>query len=245
MGILILIIYLIISLLGTNPLAISPDGEALLSFKTAIVGSDGAALLQWKQQDPHPCAWKGVKCDPAKRVVSLSLPYHKLRGAISPDIGKLNHLKTLALHNNNLYGTIPPELGNCTELKEIYLQGNYLGERIPAELGNLSELEKLDISSNSLSGSIPSSLGKLTKLSSFNVSTNFLIGPIPSEGALLKFAANSFVGNLRLCGNQISVACKDEGGGSSPVSQTPNSGMSTSANLFHHLLYLLLCLIHL
>lgn len=47
-------------------------GEALLSFKAAIAGSDGV-LLHWKQQDPDPCAWKGVQCDAAtKRVVFLS-----------------------------------------------------------------------------------------------------------------------------------------------------------------------------
>ncbi|KAF9588514.1 hypothetical protein IFM89_013008 [Coptis chinensis] len=32
-----------------------------------------------------------------KRVVFLSLPYHKLSGSISPDIGKLNHLRILLI----------------------------------------------------------------------------------------------------------------------------------------------------
>nr|DAD24933.1 TPA_asm: hypothetical protein HUJ06_026397 [Nelumbo nucifera] len=203
--------------------AISPDGEALLSFKTAIVNSDGV-LLQWRQEDPDPCGWKGVQCDAkTKRVIYLSLPYHKLSGSISPDIGKLNHLKLLALHNNNLYGTIPSELSNCTELRAIYLQGNYLSGLIPAEYGGLLDLESLDISSNSLSGSIPSSLGNLSKLSIFNVSTNFLTGPIPSQGALDKFTKDSFVGNRGLCGKQISVTCKDETGEPSTKPQPPIS----------------------
>ncbi|KAF6168789.1 hypothetical protein GIB67_012187 [Kingdonia uniflora] len=263
---------------------ISPDGEALLSFKTAIVGSDDI-LVQWKQEDPDPCRWKGVKCDAqTKRVISLlknivvdgkffhniapenvilrdlsnirggreeyeydsyslryvvcvellpmfnfstgemlggaTLPEHKLSGSISPDIGKLNHLKLLVLYNNNLYGTIPSELGNCTELQTLYLQGNFLSGLIPAEIGDLTELEYMDISSNSLSGPIPSSLGKLSKLSIFNVSTNFFIGPLPSEGALIKFTENSFVGNRGLCGKQISLACP---GGPSRESQPPVS----------------------
>ncbi|KAF9623910.1 hypothetical protein IFM89_006256 [Coptis chinensis] len=217
----ILLLYIVLQ----KALAITPDGEALLSFKAAIVGSDGV-LLHWNQEDPDPCGWKGVKCDAMKRVVFLSLPYHKLSGSISPDIGKLNHLRILALHNNNLYGILPPELGNCTELRAIYLQGNYLGGSIPAEYGDLSELESMDISSNSLSGSIPSSLGKLTKLSTFNVSTNFLVGPIPSDGVLIKFIENSFVGNLRLCGKQINVACNERGGPS--TSQSPDSGRGQS-----------------
>ncbi|XP_043695111.1 LRR receptor-like serine/threonine-protein kinase FEI 1 isoform X2 [Telopea speciosissima] len=199
--------------------AISPDGEALLSFKTAIVSSDGV-LLQWRQEDADPCNWKGVQCDKTKRVIFLTLPYHKLSGSISPEIGKLNHLKFLTLHNNNFYGTIPSELGNCTELRALNLQGNYLSGLIPAELGDLSDLEALDISSNSLSGSVPSSLGKLSKLSTFNVSTNFLVGHIPSEGALSKFTENSFVGNRGLCGTQISVKCKDDLG--DPSSQSPS-----------------------
>lgn len=204
-------------------IAMTPDGEALLSFKAAIAGSDGV-LLHWKQQDPDPCAWEGVKCDAAtKRVVFLSLPYHKLSGPISPDIGNLYYLKTLALHNNNLYGLIPPQLGNCTQLTQLYLQHNYLAGAIPAEFGNLSELEYMDVSSNSLSGSIPSSLGKLNKLSRFNVSANFLGGAIPSDGVLVNFTEKSFVGNHKLCGTQIGLACKDELGGSSTMSQPPDS----------------------
>lgn len=203
--------------------AITPDGEALLSFKTAVVNS-GSILLQWRPEDPDPCGWKGVKCDSkTKRVIYLNLTNHKLSGSISPDIGKLEQLKVLTLHDNNFYGTIPSELGNCTELEALYLQGNYLSGLIPNELGNLSELQYLDISSNSLSGYIPPSLGKLNRLSTFNLSANFLVGPIPTDGALDKFLGNSFVGNRGLCGKQINVTCKD-GGGSSTNSQSPISG---------------------
>lgn len=205
----------------STTLAISADGEALLSFKAAIVSSDGI-LVNWKQQDPHPCAWKGVKCDASNRVIFLTLPYHKLSGPISPDIANLNYLKSLALHNNYLYGIIPPQIGNCTHLTQIYLQHNYLAGVIPAEFGNLSELEYMDVSSNSLSGIIPSSLGKLTKLSKFNVSANFLGGAIPSYGVFVNFTEKSFVGNHKLCGNQIGLTCKDELGGPSTTSQPPD-----------------------
>ncbi|KAL0330968.1 UNVERIFIED_CONTAM: LRR receptor-like serine/threonine-protein kinase FEI 1 [Sesamum angustifolium] len=179
--------------------ALSPDGQALVNFRTAIISSDGV-LLQWRPEDEDPCGWKGVKCDfKSKRVTAL------------------------ALHDNNLYGAIPPELGNCTQLQSVFLQGNYLSGLIPSELGNLSQLENLDLSSNSLSGSIPASLGKLSKLSSFNVSTNFLVGPIPSDGVLANFRNDSsFVGNRELCGKQIQ-ACKNNDGGPSAFSQPPGS----------------------
>ncbi|KAL0324070.1 UNVERIFIED_CONTAM: LRR receptor-like serine/threonine-protein kinase FEI 1 [Sesamum calycinum] len=187
--------------------ALSPDGQALVNFRTAIISSDGV-LLQWRPEDEDPCGWKGVKCDfKSKRVTALSLPNHKLSGPISADIGKLESLQFLALHDNNLYGAIPPELGNCTQLQSVFLQGNYLSGLIPSELGNLSQLENLDLSSNSLSGSIPASLGKLSKLSSF-----------------------SFVGNRELCGKQIQ-ACKNNDGGPSAFSQPPGSGKKNSGRL--------------
>ncbi|XP_028064439.1 LRR receptor-like serine/threonine-protein kinase FEI 1 isoform X2 [Camellia sinensis] len=148
-----LLLYIVLlSVLMNNTRALSPDGVVLINFRTAIVSSDGV-LLQWRPEDPDPCGWKGIKCDPkTKRVISLSLPYHKLSGSISPDIGKLEHLQFLALHDNNFYGTIPPELGNCTELRALYLQGNYLSGLIPSDLGNLSVLENLFVGNRGLCG---------------------------------------------------------------------------------------------
>ncbi|KAM7490764.1 hypothetical protein LguiA_033685 [Lonicera macranthoides] len=246
-GPLLLYILLLYTLVNRTR-SLTPDGQALVNFRTNIISSDGVTQ-QWRPEDPDPCGWKGVECDPkSKRVVSLSLSNHKLSGPISADIGKLDQLKFLALHDNNFYGDIPPALGNCTELLSLFLQGNYLSGFVPNELGNLSELERLDISSNSLSGSIPSSLGKLEKLVIFNVSANFLVGPIPSGGAFEKFAKESFVGNRGLCGKQINVACKNDTGGPSANSQPPggkkNSGrllISASATVGALLLVALMC----
>uniref|UniRef100_A0A1D1YET2 non-specific serine/threonine protein kinase n=1 Tax=Anthurium amnicola TaxID=1678845 RepID=A0A1D1YET2_9ARAE len=203
--------------------ALSPDGESLLSFKTAVVDPDGV-LLRWRQEDADPCKWKGVRCDPqTKRVVYLSLASHRLSGLITHDIGKLTRLKLLALNDNSFYGSIPSELGNCTELQSLYLQGNFFGGSIPPEFGNLSELETLDISSNSLSGSIPPSLANLPRLSFFNASTNFLTGKIPSEGSFVKFSKDSFVGNRLLCGKQLVVTCNDSA--QEPSSAPPIIGL--------------------
>lgn len=242
---------LLLSVVMNNTRALSLDGDALISFRTAILSSDGV-LLQWRPEDPDPCGWKGVQCDPkTNRVIALSLPFHKLIGPISPDIGKLEHLQFLALHNNNFFGTIPPELGNCTELRALSLQGNYLSGLIPSELGNLSVLENLDISSNSLSGSIPESLGKLNKLVNLNVSNNFLRGPIPSDGVLENFTESSFLGNLGLCGKQVDKRCDDARGPSTdsqnPISENQKkkySGrllVSTSATVGALLLVALMC----
>ncbi|GKU95957.1 hypothetical protein SLEP1_g9251 [Rubroshorea leprosula] len=239
---LLYILVLYIPLHGTR--ALNTDGEALISFRTAVVSSDGV-LTQWRPEDPDPCKWKGVTCDSkTKRVTILSLTNHKLSGPISPDLGKLEHLKLLMLHNNNFYGAIPPELGNCTELEGIFLQGNYLSELIPSELGNLTGLVNLDISSNALRGYIPPSLGKLDKLITFNVSNNFLVGPIPSDGVLSNFPAGSFIGNRDLCGKQINVACKDDRHANNQGGEKKNSGrllISASATVGALLLVALMC----
>ncbi|KAJ3681600.1 hypothetical protein LUZ60_014173 [Juncus effusus] len=212
----------ILFLTGTLTSALNSDGDALISFKTAIINSDGV-FLNWRQQDSDPCKWKGVKCDEhSKRVIYLNLVYHKLVGSIAPEIGRLDQLQYLALQGNSLYGIIPPELGNCTALQHLYLQGNYLSGIIPSEIGNLSSLETLDVSSNTLSGSIPQSINNLTKLTSFNVSMNFLAGEIPSFGPLITFNDTSFVGNKELCGNQIQVECKNDP--QSRDSQPPSAG---------------------
>nr|QAS62479.1 LRR receptor-like serine/threonine-protein kinase FEI 1 [Sedum alfredii] len=223
--------------------ALSPDGQALWSFRTAITSSDGV-LLRWRPEDPDPCGWKGVICDSnTRRVLYLTLPNHKLSGSLSPELGKLEHLTTLSLHNNNLYGAIPSALKNCSELQTIYMQGNYLGETIPSELGSLSNLEKLDLSSNVLRGKIPDTLGQLVKLALFNVSNNFLVGPIPTSGVLNSFSKNSFFGNRKLCGDQISVTCSS-GNPPSSDSRTPTSRrllVSASATVGALLLVALMC----
>ncbi|XP_024542048.1 LRR receptor-like serine/threonine-protein kinase FEI 2 isoform X1 [Selaginella moellendorffii] len=189
--------------------ALSPDGQALLAFKASLNDSAGALLLDWIESDSHPCRWTGVSCHPqTTKVKSLNLPYRRLVGTISPELGKLDRLARLALHHNSFYGTIPSELGNCTRLRAIYLKNNYLGGTIPKEFGKLASLRILDVSSNSLTGSVPDVLGDLKQLVFLNVSTNALIGEIPSNGVLSNFSQHSFLDNLGLCGAQVNTTCR-------------------------------------
>ncbi|KAL1211128.1 LRR receptor-like serine/threonine-protein kinase FEI 2 [Cardamine amara subsp. amara] len=243
----LLLISLLCALTNSNE-AISSDGEALLSFKNAVMDSDGV-IGQWRPEDPDPCDWKGVTCDTkTNRVVALSLTHHKLRGPLPPELGKLDQLRLLMLHNNKLYGSIPTALGNCTALEGIYLKNNFISGPIPSEIGNLSELENLDISSNSLSGAIPTSIGQLKKLTKFNVSNNFLVGQIPSDGLLARLSRDSFIGNQNLCGKQIDIVCDDSRnstGSGSPTGQgSKDPGrllISASATVGGLLLVALMC----
>ncbi|TYH55355.1 hypothetical protein ES332_D09G231000v1 [Gossypium tomentosum] len=209
--------------------AISPDG-----FQVTIVSSDGV-FSHWRPEDPDPCKWKGVTCDSKTKRVTIFLTNHKLSGPISPELGKLEHLRQLILCNKKFYGAIPSELANCTELQGIYLQGNYLSGIIPNELENLSSLQNLDISSNSLSGSIPPSIGMLDKLISL---------------CFQQLYCKLFCWESWFIGKQINVACKDDNGATTN-SRSPSSGgkkkysgrllISASATVGALLLVALMC----
>ncbi|KAG5382096.1 hypothetical protein IGI04_033566 [Brassica rapa subsp. trilocularis] len=188
--------------------ALTLDGFALLELKSGWNDTRNS-LENWRDSDESPCSWTGVSCNPQdQRVVSVNLPYMQLRGIISPSIGKLSRLQRLALHQNSLHGTIPNEITNCTELRAVYLRANYLQGEIPPNIGNLTFLTILDVSSNTLKGTIPSSISRLTRLRSLNMSTNFFSGEIPDIGVLSRFGADSFTGNLDLCGRQIHKPCR-------------------------------------
>ncbi|XP_013661180.2 LRR receptor-like serine/threonine-protein kinase FEI 1 [Brassica napus] len=192
--------------------ALTLDGFALLELKSGWNDTKNS-LENWRDSDESPCSWTGVSCNPQdQRVVSVNLPYMQLRGIISPSIGKLSRLQRLALHQNSLHGTIPNEITNCTELRAVYLRANYLQGEIPPNIGNLTFLTILDVSSNTLKGAIPSSISRLTRLRSLNMSTNFFSGEIPDIGVLRRFGADSFTGNLDLCGRQIHKPCRSSMG---------------------------------
>ncbi|XP_010550651.1 PREDICTED: LRR receptor-like serine/threonine-protein kinase FEI 1 isoform X2 [Tarenaya hassleriana] len=197
-----------IALFVSCSFALTLDGEALLELKTALNDSRNV-LGNWRDSDESPCSWTGISCHPQdQRVISINLPYMQFGGIISSSIGKLSRLQRLALHQNSLHGIIPNEITNCTELRALYLRANYLQGGIPPDIGNLTSLTILDLSSNTLKGAIPSSISRLARLHSLNLSTNFLSGEIPDFGVLSKFGAESFVGNLDLCGRQVHKPCR-------------------------------------
>ncbi|XP_044508613.1 receptor kinase-like protein Xa21 isoform X1 [Mangifera indica] len=64
----------------------------------------------------------------------------------------------------------------------------------------MKSLELLDLSGNNLSGVIPKSLEDLMYVKYLNLSFNQLSGEIPRGGSFKNFSAESFMGNLALCG---------------------------------------------
>ncbi|GJX68003.1 leucine-rich repeat receptor-like serine/threonine/tyrosine-protein kinase SOBIR1 [Tanacetum coccineum] len=136
----------------------------------------------------------------ATRIVFNS---RRLRGSISPEIGKLTELKELSLSDNHLVKNIPLEITKCKKLEVLDLKNNRFSGRVPlgissfvrlrildlssnkftGDLGFLKyfpNLEKLSLANNMFIGKVPASLRSFRNLRFFNVSGNsFLEGPIP------------------------------------------------------------------
>jgi hypothetical protein len=196
------------------------ERSALQSF---LAGTPHERALGWNASAPA-CAWTGVTCDASNAtVVELRLPGVGLTGRLAPGtLGQLRNLQVISLRSNRLSGDVPGDLFSLPLLRSLYLQGNLLtGAVVPAEAGRLpATLEHLALSHNDLSGAIPFALNNLTRLRSlrldgnrlsgslpsisirrlevFNVSYNDLNGSIPAS--LARFPADSFAGNLQLCG---------------------------------------------
>ncbi|KQK08665.1 probable inactive receptor kinase At2g26730 [Brachypodium distachyon] len=197
------------------------ERSALLAFLTA---TPHERRLGWNASTPA-CGWVGVTCDAANStVVQLRLPGVGLVGAIPPaTIGRLTNLQVLSLRSNRIFGAIPDDLLQLSSLRSMFLQNNLISGAIPAGVNKLAALERLVLSHNNLSGPIPFALNSLTKLravrlegnrlsgkipsisipglTAFNVSDNNLNGSIPQP--LSRFPADSFSGNLQLCGKPL------------------------------------------
>ncbi|KAJ6376200.1 hypothetical protein OIU77_001046 [Salix suchowensis] len=122
-----------------------------------------------------------------------------------------NTIRVLDLSDNSFTGEIPKVIGKLKALQQLNLSHNSLTGHIQSSLGNLTNLESLDLSSNLLTGRIPMQLGGLKFLTVLNLSHNQLEGPIPAGEPFINFNANSFEGNLRLCGFPVLKECYRDG----------------------------------
>lgn len=139
-------------LLCTTAMAtISPEAEALLQWKSTLVGAN--LLSSWSMAN-STCSWFGVTCDATGNVKELSLPNTGLNGTLDAFYSAaFKNLTKIELNNNNLVGTIP------------------------ANISLLLTLTSLDLSSNNLVGAIPYQLSRLPMLVDFNLGNNHLTNP--------------------------------------------------------------------
>lgn len=121
----------------------------------------------------------------------------------------LRTIVVIDVSDNAFYGAIPQSIGDLVLLSGVNMSHNALTGLIPSQLGMLHQLESLDLSSNDLSGEIPQELASLDFLSTLNMSYNKLEGRIPESPHFLTFSNLSFLGNMGLCGLQLSKACNN------------------------------------
>ena len=157
------------------------DRLALLAFKDGISDDPNGVLSSWNNS-LHFCMWDGVTCSRRhpQRVVALNLSYQSLRGSLSPHIGNLSFLKTIALYNNTFEGHIPQEIGHLFRLRYLGLINNSLDGEIPNNLTYCLQLRFLSLYGNKLVGNIPLDIGSLSKLHWLSLAENNLIGHIPA-----------------------------------------------------------------
>eukprot|EP00249_Psilotum_nudum_P030419 c43020_g1_i1 orf=580-3528(+) len=142
-----------------------------------------------------------------RNLDTLDLSDNNLSGYIPESVGDLEHLLTLNLCGNKLSGTIPAEFGNLRSILLMDLSANHLTGSIPEELGQLQNLNVLYLNNNSLSGQIPPELSNCFSLVTLNLSYNNISGEIPSIKNFTRFPAQSYLGNMDLCGDSVGLFC--------------------------------------
>jgi len=123
------------------------------------------------------------------------------------------------LSGNKFEGEIPKGIGELRALVGLNLSHNRLSGPIPQSMGNLTMLESLDLSSNMLTGSIPTELVNMKFLEVLNLSYNHLVGEIPRGKQFDSFSNDSYKGNLGLCGDPLTMKCKQNHDQHHPHSQ--------------------------
>ncbi|KDO36940.1 hypothetical protein CISIN_1g047486mg, partial [Citrus sinensis] len=119
--------------------------------------------------------------------------------------------RAMDFSRNRFHGEIPEVLGNFKSLKVLNLSHNSLTGNIPVSFENMTALESLDLSFNKLDGRIPEQLLSVTALALLNLSYNRLWGRIPRGNQFNTFENDSYIGNIHLCGEPLTVRCSNDG----------------------------------
>ncbi|CAO2144008.1 unnamed protein product [Urochloa humidicola] len=192
--------------------ALSPDGLALLSFKSAVTDDPSSALSSWSDTDADPCRWVGITCansttSATPRVVGVAVAGKNLSGHLPSNLFSLPFLRRLNLHGNRLSGPIPPAVANATSLRSLFLYDNLLAGALPAAaLCALPRLQNLDLSRNALAGAVPPELARCHQLERLLLADNELSGRIPAG----VWAGMPALQMLDLSGNNFSGAIPAE-----------------------------------
>ncbi|XP_030486305.2 probable LRR receptor-like serine/threonine-protein kinase At4g37250 [Cannabis sativa] len=187
--------------------ALNSDGIFLLSFKYLILNDPLSALETWNYYDQTPCLWKGITCSEIGppgtldmfRVTSLVLPNNQLLGSISPDLGRIEHLRHLDLSNNFFNGSLPSTIFNASELQVLSLSNNVISGQLTDSVSGLKSLQFLNLSDNAFAGKLPQNLTSLQNLTVISLKSNYFSGKVPggfSKVQVLDLSSNLLNGSL-------------------------------------------------
>lgn len=183
--------------------AVNGDGKVLLSLVRQWKFVPSSVLLSWKDSDPNPCSWVGVKCEQNNQsVVALKLSSYGISGQLGSEISYLKQLILIDLSMNSFSGSIPFQLGNCSFLESLDLSSNWFSGEMPESVRYLKNLRFINLSNNSLTGEIPQELGIHSSLVQVDFSHNHFTGQIPphlcfrNHLRVLNLGQNQFQGSI-------------------------------------------------
>uniref|UniRef100_A0A1J3E098 Receptor protein kinase-like protein n=1 Tax=Noccaea caerulescens TaxID=107243 RepID=A0A1J3E098_NOCCA len=134
----------------------------------------------------------------------LNLSANSFTGKIPLGLSLLKNLTVISLTKNSFSGDIPSgfEVAQALDLSSNLLNGSF-----PRVVGGVS-LHYLNLSHNQVFGAIsPDFAEKFPANATVDLSFNNLTGPIPTSLSLLNQKAESFSGNLDLCGKPLKTLC--------------------------------------
>jgi Leucine-rich repeat (LRR) protein len=182
--------------LAANAAIPASERDALIALYEATAGTAWTDRSAWLGAPGTECSWFGVNCDETgAAVVSLSLPYNNLVGALPSKLANLTKLRYLDLGDNALTGTLGPEITSLANLEILYLGRNGIGGVLPAAIGSLTKLRILALDGNEFEGAVPASIGQLTALEELYLHQNRFTALPSSIGSLLKLTALDAEGN--------------------------------------------------
>ncbi|KAJ8555333.1 hypothetical protein K7X08_012829 [Anisodus acutangulus] len=222
---LVIILLLMLTCLITSCYGQEPESTFLLKFRSSLENTT-SSLGNWNSSvqicNGNFSNWKGLICFNGK-FIGLQLESMGLSGTLDIDtLSKLTSLRTISVMNNNFEGPFP-DVKKIGGLRGVYLSNNRFSGELPDDaFAGMKSIRRIFMANNEFTGKIPTSLLGIPKLVELqlqdnkfdgsipafaqqdfqiNVANNRLEGPIPSQ--LSSQSANSFAGNLGLCGKPM------------------------------------------
>uniref|UniRef100_A0A8R7UV12 Leucine-rich repeat-containing N-terminal plant-type domain-containing protein n=3 Tax=Triticum urartu TaxID=4572 RepID=A0A8R7UV12_TRIUA len=185
--------------------AINPEAEALLRWKSTLIGST-KSLSSWSIAT-STCSWFCVTCDAAGHVTELHLPNKGLHGTLHAFYSAaFQNLTVLNLNSNNLVGMIPANISLFLTLAVLDLSYNNLVGAIPYQLSHLPKIVKLDLGNNHLSNPEYANFLPMSSLKLLSLANNNLSGAFPQ---FIINSTNVGMRSLDLSGNTFSGPLPD------------------------------------